>query len=241
MPRDNSESNEESGSGMKVLAAFLAVGLGAIGFFFYKSKEAAVQQANADAKTIATLSNQVSEVRTRLAMETGMQGIAQSNLQYAVSRRTGELSVVSNRHFQTTLLLSNAQHEAHAAQSQLPTKAANIASLEAHRDQLIRDLEVIPALQREIAELRRRLQEITFAQAATQETISRLRTEKANLERLLDDLSFLRLQASRSEDAAELRQRAASKQPIRAGDSRVRLELQPDGSVRPSPIEGTVK
>lgn len=241
MPRDNSDTNEESGSGMKVLAGFLAVGLAATGFLFYKSKESAAQQSDTDAKTIATLSNQVTEVRTRLAMETGMHGIALSNVQYVVNRRTADLSTVSNRQFQTALLLSNAQYEAHNAQSQLPVKAASIAGLEAHRDQLLRELEVIPTLQREITDLKRRLQDSTFAQAANQETISRLRTEKANLEKLLDDPSFLRLQASRSEDAAEMRQRAASKQAVRAADSRVRLELQPDGSVRPAPVDAAGK
>ena len=223
---------------MKILAVILAVGLGATGFCFYKSKESASQHVDADAKTIGSLSNQVNELRTRLAMETGLQGIAQSNLQFTLGRRTGELSVVSNRHFQTVLLLSNAQHEAHAAQSMLPPKAATIASLEAHRDQLLRDLEVLPALQREITDLKQRSQQAQFAQAALQETASRLRTEKANLERLLDDPAFLRLQASRSEDAAETRQRLGSKQALRSSDPRVRLELQPDGSVRPASVLG---
>ncbi len=234
MPRDNSDTNEESGSGMKVMAGFLAVGLAATGFFFYKSKEAAAQQSDADAKTIATLSNQVSEVRTRLAMETGMNGIGQSNLQFQVSKRTGELAVTSNRLFQTALLLSNAQHQAQSAENQLPGKAAAIATLEAHRDQLLRELEVIPGLQREIAELKQRNQTAQVAAAGVQETLSRLRTEKANLERLLDDPAFLRVQASRAEDAAASRQRLAAKGSLKASDSRVRLELQPDGSVRPA-------
>lgn len=222
---------------MKVMAGFLAVGLAATGFFFYKSKEAAAHQADTDAKTIATLSNQVSEVRTRLAMETGMQGIAQSNLHFTVTKRTGELAVTSNRLFQTALLLSNAQHETHTAQAQLPANATTIARLEAHRDQLLRDLEVIPGLQREIGELKQRVQAAQLASASVQETMSRLRTEKANLERLLEDPAFLRVQAARAEDAAQVRQRTASRQPVRASDNRVRLELQPDGSVRPATSE----
>ncbi len=223
---------------MKVLAGFLAVGLAATGFFFYKSKEAAAQQSDADAKTIATLSNQVSEVRTRLAMETGMHGIGQSNLQFQVTKRTGELAVTSNRLFQTALVLSNAQHQAHAAESQLPGRVATIATLEAHRDQLMRELEVIPGLQREIAELKQRNQTAQIAAAGVQETLSRLRTEKANLERLLDDPAFLRVQAARAEDAASSRQRLAAKQGLKASDPRVRLELQADGSVRPAAPDG---
>lgn len=234
MPRDNSDTNEESGSGMKVLAGFLALGLAATGFFFYKSKESAAQQAEADARTIGTLSNQVSEARTRLAMETGMHGISQSNLQYTLSRRAGELAHTSNRLVQTVLLLSNAQHEIHTAQAQLPANAAAIATLEAHRNQLLRDMEVIPTLQREVADLKRRNLDAQFIQAAAQESISCLRTEKANLERQLNDPAFLRLQATRAEDAAQVRQRTASRQSVRATDTRVRLELQPDGSVRPA-------
>lgn len=239
MPRDHADTNEESGSGMKIVAVLLGLGLAATGFLFYKSKESAAQQADTDAKTIATLSNQVSEVRTRLAMETGMNGISQSNIQFTLSRRAGELLFTSNRLVQTSLLLSNAQHEVHVAQAQLPVNAATIARLEAHRDQLLRELEVIPVLQREIADLKRKSQDEQFAQAALQETVSRLRTENANLERQLDDPAFLRLQASRAEDAAQVRQRTANKQAVRATDARVRLELQPDGSVRPAPTGGT--
>ena len=236
MPRENSESKdvEGSGSGMKIVAVILALVAGLTGYALYNSKGAATQQAEADAKSIATLSNQVNELRTKLALETGMQGIVQSNHQFALTRRTAELIGTSNRLVQTALLLSNAQYEAHLAQGQLPPQAAAIATLEAHRDQLLRELTVIPGLQREIADLKDRNQQALFAQAAQQEVLSRIRTEKAGLERLLEDPAFLRLQANRSEDAIELRQRAAANRRTRSTDPRVRLDLQPDGTVRPA-------
>jgi DNA repair exonuclease SbcCD ATPase subunit len=242
MPRENSESNdaEGSGSGMKIVAVILALVAGLTGYALYNSKGAAVQQAETDAKSIASLSNQVNELRTKLALETGMQGIVQSNHQFALTRRTAELIGTSNRLVQTALLLSNAQYEAHLAQSQLPPQAAAIATLEAHRDQLLRELTVVPALQREIADLKDRNQQALFAQAAQQEVLSRLRTEKAGLERLLEDPAFLRLQANRSEDAIELRQRAAANRRTRSTDPRVRLDLQPDGTVRPATAAASV-
>ena len=236
MPRENSESNdaEGSGSGMKIVAVILALIAGLTGYALYNSKGAAAQHAEADAKSMASLSNQVNEIRTRLALEQGMQGITQSNHQFVLSRRTAELIGTSNRLVQTALLLSNVQHEAHLAQSQLPPQAAAIATLEAHRDQLLRELTVVLGLQREISDLKERNQQALFAQAAQQEILSRLRTEKAGLERLLEDPAFLRLQASRSEDAIELRQRAAASRRTRSTDPRVRLDLQPDGTVRPA-------
>ena len=231
--RNSSSDSEESGSGIKILAAILAVVAGLIGYALYSSKSASAQKAEVDAKSITTLSNQVSELRTKLALEQGTQGISQSNHQFALSRRNAELIMTSNRLVQSSLLLSNVQHEMHLLQSQLPAKAAAIATLEAHRDELLRELAVVPGLQLQIAELKERNQQALFAQAAQQEAISRVRTEKASLERLLEDPAFLRLQARRSEDAIELRQRNAANKRTRSTDPRVRLDLQPDGSVRP--------
>ena len=74
--RNSNSSSEESGSGMKILAAILALVAGLIGYALYSSKSASAQQAEADAKSITTLSNQVSELRTKLALEQGTHGIS---------------------------------------------------------------------------------------------------------------------------------------------------------------------
>jgi hypothetical protein len=58
--------------------------------------------------------------------------------------------------------------------------------------------------------------------------------ENAELDRKLQDLAFLRLQAKRVAESAEIRQRTAAGQRINNYDRRVRLELQPDGTVQPA-------
>lgn len=238
MPRENTESNsseEQSGSGFKMVAIILAVALAGTAFSLYNGKQASAAQAEADAKTITTFSNQVTELRTRLALEQGTVEIERSNRVYSVNRRTGDLLFTSNRLVQTALLLSNAQHEVEVARASLAGSTASVAALETQRDQLRRELEAIPALEAKVAELNKQCQDALFAAAARQEVLGRLETENAALLRSLEDPVFLRLQTRRAEDLASVRAKTARKQTVRPTDSRVRLELMPDGTVRPSP------
>lgn len=225
---------ESSGGAFKVIAIILALVAAGLGYALYQRGAHSGAQADADAKTIGSLSNQVGELRTKLALEHSNLEVAQSNHQALIHRRTAELNVASNRLVQTTLLLDRAREETHMAQSQLPGQAATIATLEARREELQREVALIPGLQREAAEWKRKFQESQFSQAALQETLGRALTEKAGLERKMDDPAFLRLQARRADEAIELRQRAAANQRINPKDPRIRLDLQPDGTIRPA-------
>ena len=232
--RTANKPEESSGGAFKVIAIILALVAAGLGYALYQKGAHSGAQADADAKTIGSLSNQVSELRTKLALERSNLEVAQSNHQALIHRRIAELNVTSNRLVQTTLLLDRAREETHMAQSQLPAQAAAIATLEARRDELQREVALIPGLQREIAEWKGKFQQAQFSQAALQETLGRALTEKAGLERKLEDPAFLRLQARRADEAIELRQRAAANQRINPKDPRVRLDLQPDGTVRPA-------
>ena len=225
---------ENSGGAFKIIAIILALVAAGLGYALYQRGAHSGAQTDADAKTIGSLSNQVSELRTKLALERSNLEVAQSNHQALIHRRIAELNVTSNRLVQTTLLLDRAREETHMAQSQLPAQAAAIATLEARRDELQREVALIPGLQREAAEWKGKFQQAQFSQAALQETLGRALTDKAGLERKLEDPAFLRLQARRADEAIELRQRAAANQRINPKDPRIRLDLQPDGSIRPA-------
>ena len=53
------------------------------------------------------------------------------------------------------------------------------------------------------------------------------------MERMLDDPGHLRIQMKKAEDAVKIRKAAVAGQRVRITDSRMQLELQPDGTVRP--------
>lgn len=231
--RRRNAPEESSGGGGKILAIILTVLVLGLGFALFKSNRSAGAQAEKDVFTISTLNSNINELRTKLVLEQGNAGVARSNQQSILDRRTTEAMLMSNRVVQTALLLSNAQHQAQSAQTDLQTKAAAIASLEAARDDLSLRLEPLPSLNKEISDLKNKLTLVTRERDQTMEALGRSRLDFANLERKLDDLPFLQLQARRAEESAELRRRAASNQRIDASDPRVRLELQPDGTVRP--------
>jgi len=182
-----------------------------------------------------SLSNQVTELRTKLALEHSDLEFARSNHLASLQRRTAELMMTSNRLVQTTLLLDHARVETHIAQSEAITHAAALATAVAQRDEWERQASVVPAMRSEVADLRERLQHAQFIRASIEEALGQARTAKADLERKLEDPSFLRVQARHAEDAAEVRRRVAANERVRVTDSHARLSLQPDGTVSLSP------
>jgi chromosome segregation ATPase len=167
-------------------------------------------------------------------LENSNSEIARSNHQALVHRRTAEVNVLSNRLVQTSLLLERAREETRLAQGQLPAKAAALATLEVRQEELQREAAQLPALRRDVATLKEKLQKAQFTESALLETVGRLKAEKADLERKLEDPAFLQVQARRAQEAADVRQRAAANKRIYPTDPRVRLDLQPDGTVRPA-------
>jgi|SRR6185369_4486058 chromosome segregation ATPase len=211
---------------LSVIGVGLAVGL-------YKTRNSASDQAEAALKVHGSLSNEVAALRTKLALEHSTGALSQSNLQSVLDRRVGELGVMSNRFHQTTLLLSNAQHESRMAQAELQTKVAEAGALEAQRDELSQRLKSLAALQQEYVETKERLRQTLFERAAMEEALGRERVERADLSRKLEDPAFLRLQVKKAEDQAALDKRVAAAKHIDASDPRLRLDLQPNGIVRP--------
>ncbi|MEK7674990.1 MAG: hypothetical protein AAB676_04030 [Verrucomicrobiota bacterium] len=199
----------------------------------YRRHSGALQAGEAAAKAQQSLSNEVAELRTKLALATSDSAVVQSNQQRVIERHLSELAATSNRFVQANLQLAAAQQEARAAQTELQTKMAAIALLEAQRDESGRRLEAASALQKELAETKQKLAQSLGESGTLEQALGRLRVEKADLESKIEDPVFLRLQAKKVADQAALRRRLASARRIDASDPRVRLELQQDGSVHP--------
>ncbi len=178
----------------------------------------------------------MAELRTRLALDSSTRALAQSNLQSALDRRASELLANSNVLAQTHLLFNTARHESSAALADLQVKAASLNALEAQLVESNRHLDTVPALQQELGDTKQRLKQALVEQGELEATLGRARVEKAGLERQLEDAAFLRLQVKKVEDQAALRKRLASNRPIAASDSRLRLELHPDGTVQPAAL-----
>src|SRR5687768_8033119 len=113
---------------MKALPIILGLLCLGLAFGYYKRHTSAQQEVATAVKEHQSLSNQVSELRTRLALEQGTGAQSQSNLNSALSRRTAELMVASNRLVQANLLLKAAQSQGATAQADLQSKEIGRAS-----------------------------------------------------------------------------------------------------------------
>src|SRR6185295_2546232 len=111
---------------MKALVIILSLACVGLAYGLYQANSSAGREATAAETQLKAFTNQVDELKTKLMMTQGDANHAQSNLQYLVSVRTGELANTSNRLVQVNLLYRAAQTEARAAQSELQSLAARL-------------------------------------------------------------------------------------------------------------------
>ena len=218
---------------MKTVAVLLGLVCAALAYGLYKRGAGADADAAAAVKLQETLTNQVRQLETKLALEQGTAGQSISNLQYHLSRRDASLTYTSNRLVQANLLVNTAQTETRTIQPELASKAAQIAVLEGERDALARRLVVIPSLEKQLADLKIRFDGVSIDHDFLDSEVRRLEFEKADLERRLTDTSFLRTQLAKAEEDAELKRRLVKAGTSASVSSKARLELQADGTVRP--------
>lgn len=217
---------------MKAPVIILGLICAALAFGLYKRNSSAGAEAEQALKQYETMSNQVAELRTKLALEQGMAAQHSSNANYTVTKRTGDLLQLSNRLVQTALLLKSAEASAREANASLQSKAAQIALLESERTDLQRQLEVIPELRRQVADASTKSAPVTNERDVLAQENRRLTLEVADYFRKLNDPSFLKLQLERAEQDMETRVRLAKAGAGATVDKKSRLELQPDGTVR---------
>lgn len=203
-----------------------------LAFALYQRNGSANAEAEQSLKQFESMSNQVAELRTKLALEQGTASQNGSNATYLVTKRTADLLLLSNRVVQTTLLLKAAQAELHEAQIGLQGKAAGIAVLENQQRDLLQQLEAIPTLRRQLAQAKESLAPIATERDSLVAENQRLALESAEAQRQMKDIAFLKLQLDRAEQDMETRFRIAKASQSGGIDSKARLELQPDGTVR---------
>jgi chromosome segregation ATPase len=218
---------------MKALLIILGLACLGLGYGLYQLNSSASKAAETHDTQFQAMSNQVAELRTRLALEQATGAQAQSNLQSVIDRRTGEVVNTSNRLVQLNLLYRTAQSEARSAQGDVQLGVANLTVVEAERDELTRRLAQMAALEKKLSETKDKLADVTGERNLLLQQINRLEMDRADLTRKLDDIGFLRTQLARAEeDAAVMRRmvKAGHGAPV---DRKARLELQEDGTVRP--------
>ena len=219
---------------MKSAVIFLAVLCGLLGFVIYKRGDSANKQIEALTKDQQTLSNQVMEAKTRLAMSEGTASTTKSNLQFIADKRTSDLNIVSNRLVQTHLLYQDAQKHGQATDEQLQSRAARVAVLETEIESLRRAAAAAandPSV-READALRKQLAAVSRERDALKTQVGTLQVQHSDLESRLFDVEFLNRQIKDAEQAADIRRRMASSRAGASPDRRMKLEWQPDGTVK---------
>jgi chromosome segregation ATPase len=227
-------ASTESSSGGRTAIIVLGLVCAGVVFALYKRHASASAASATAAKEQASLSNQVAELRTKLALESATLAQVKSNFEHTIEQRTTDLLLFSNRLVHAHLLVQTAQEEARAGQTDLQRGAAAIALLEAQRDELSRQARRVPALEAERADVQKRYDSLDTERDHLARDLQMARLELAEISLKLDDPAFLRIQAEKAEDAAVLRKRMAT-HPVNPSDRRLRLELQADGSVRTVP------
>ena len=220
---------------MKAVVIILGLACVALAFGYYNRNTTAAREVEEALKHHHSLSNQVMQLETKLALINGTSSQSLSNLQSTLDRRVTQLAATSNRLVQVGLLLTAAQAEKAAAQSELQGKAAQLAVAERERDEFRLQAATIPTLHNQLAEARQKATKATSDLEFLLSENRRLQVEKNEVTSKLNDVGFLRTQLSKAEDNTELERRllkAGQNAPV---DKKAQLELQPDGTVRAVP------
>lgn len=220
---------------MKTATIALGVLCAALAVALIQRGASANRQIETLVKDQQSLSNQIAEIRTRMALAQVTSTESLSNVQRHLDKRTADLLIVSNRLVQTHLLLQAAQKDARTAHDQLQSRAAQVAVLETQLDALRQQARrpVEPeASTREKDALRQELASVRRDYDALQTRLGALQVEWETLQSQLFDLEFLDRQRKDAEVAADIRRRMASARTGASPDPRRKLELQPDGTVR---------
>jgi chromosome segregation ATPase len=217
---------------MKTLVVILGAALVILcGVLYMNSSQAKAQNQKAVTE-IASLSNQVTELSTRLVLEgvkaTDAQSLASSNLALCVR----QLAALSNTQTHAKAQLASTQD---ALQKSQADTAARQAQLDALQPQLAAAQANVELLNAEVLQLAPSRKSLVAAQQKISELTAELgvlRVQFAELSKQVEDPGFLRLQSEKARDLAKLRKRQAEAKPDAPPDKRAPLVLLPDGTVQ---------
>ena len=220
---------------MKGPVIFLSIVCVALAAALFLRHNKAQKALDLSFKQSESQSNEVTQLITRLAEAKGTATQTQTNLQGQLDKRTAELINASNVVAQIRAMLAASQVEAAKAQQELQARAERIDALEAQRDDLARRVEVLPRIEKELADSRKSLSFALGDRDTVVKESQRLQLENANLQRKLVDLQFLRLQTERVEADIELAKRMANARPGSRPDYQRPIIMLPDGAVEFAP------
>jgi chromosome segregation ATPase len=178
-------------TGVIILLAVVCAGLG---IALFATKKGATEQKAADTDRIFTFSNQV--VTTRSNLEDERQTTVR--LTEDLSNRNETIVMLTNQLASTAMTLQEREAALKAAQEEMARDAARIAELESKNQDLDKrasDLSTtITNLSLAIEDIERKLANAEGDKAFLEKELERLVAEKAEYERQLNDLAFLRQQ-----------------------------------------------
>jgi chromosome segregation ATPase len=217
---------------MKTLAIILGAALAVLCGVLYMNSGRAEQQLQKAAAENASLSNQVTELSTRLVLE-GVKGAAavsaaESNLTVCVRQATA----VSNHLAQAKGQLASAQASVQNLQTNLAAHRAQVESLQAQLAAAQANVQVLNGEVLQLAESRKGLVAAQQKVGEVTGELGGLRVQLAELSSQIEDPEFLRLQSDKARDLAKLRKRQAAAKPGAPVDKRAPLVLLPDGTVQ---------
>ena len=220
---------------MKPPVVFLSIVCLALAAALFLRHYKAQRALDSAAKQSETSSNEVAELRTKLALAEGMAAQRQTNLQSLLDQRSAELINASNVVVQIRAMLASTQEQAAQSQRELQIRAERIGTLEAQRDDLTRRGEALLPLEKQLADAREKLRFALGDSDTLLKESQRLQLENADLQRKLIDLQFLRLQMERVRADIETAKRMAAAKPGSRPDFRRPVIMLPDGAVEFAP------
>lgn len=216
---------------MKPSVVFLSIACVALAAALFLSHKKAQSALGVAIKQSENSSNEVARLSTKLALAQGMASQMQTNLQGLLDKRTAELINASNIVVRVRAMLASSQEETAKAQRELQIRAERIGTLEAQRGDLVSRVESLWQLEKQLAAVREDLRFALGDRDTLVKESQRLQLEKADLERKLIDLPFLRLQIERVEADIQTAKRLASAKSGSRRDLRRPVVMLPDGAV----------
>ncbi len=244
----------------KVVIIFLVVACGLLALSWRRDKTVAAKMKMENEQVIQDKSSEIVKIRGELEsqkkvneqLDSTVQNLTQETLTLSnnLTRTSTDLAKTSNDLSKTAAQLKQtveeseeakrrAQQAAETARQEIAKRDAQIAELETNRDQLTEKMSKlntsIQGLEKNIAETQQKLSAAVGDKEFLLKELKRLQSEKAELERQMADLTFLREQISQLKEELNIQRRLEwiRRGIYGAGDIRKGGQLMQDGFVKP--------
>jgi len=244
----------------KVVIIILVVVCGLLALSWRRDKTVAANVQKEKEQVIETKSSEIVKIRGELEnqkkvnekLDSTVQSLTQETMTLSnnLTRTSSDLANTSNDLSKTAAQLKQtaaeaeetkrrAQQAAETARQEIAKRDAQIAELEVNRDQLTQKMGVlntsIQGLEKNIAETQQKLTAAVGDREFLLKELKRLQTEKAELERQMADLEFLRTQISQLKEELNIQKRLEwiRRGIYGAGDIRKGGQMMQDGFVKP--------